>query len=279
MPELPEVETTRRGLAPLIRGRRVSQVRLLRKNLRFPLPKDFVGAMRGAKIEKLTRHGKYLLAHMQGAKKFIWLSHLGMSGRYIFCPPQSKTQPREKHIHMTLRLSDGGVLHYADPRRFGFFEFFEGTPERSRFLAHLGPDALSAKFDAGHLWEKCASRRTAIKNLLLDQRVVAGLGNIYVSEALFTAKISPSRPAAKLGFSRAARLVAATRDTLRAAIAAGGSTLRDFAASDGRLGYFQHAFKVYGRTEKTCLRDKCSGKIERLVQAGRASFYCPNCQK
>ncbi len=282
MPELPEVETVRRTLAPHIEGRRIVQVKLARTDLRFPLSANFAARLTGARLMQLTRRGKYLLADMQGEKNkaFVWLSHLGMTGRYIYCPPQAKAaEGVSKHVHVALVLDDGGRLYYADPRRFGFMDLIDGSPSTSKFLAHLGPEALSNEFNEISLLKACAGSSRAIKNLLLDQRVVAGLGNIYVCEALFLAAISPRRKATNLGLRRVMRLVAAIRTTLQAAIEAGGSTLRDFAASDGQLGYFQHQFQVYNRADETCSRSTCRAKVKRLVQSGRSSFYCPACQK
>jgi formamidopyrimidine-DNA glycosylase len=298
MPELPEVETVRRGLAPHIEGRRIKRLTLHRPDLRFPFPKDFAAHMQGATLVQFARRAKYLLAEMQDKKgaRFYWLSHLGMTGRFILTPPPRKTPddtPRtagvyahelaapvaEKHIHVDMVFDDGTHLAFADPRRFGFMDKIEGAPERSPFLARLGPEPLGNDFNQAVLLAAAQGRQTPVKNFLLDQSVVAGLGNIYVCEALFIAGISPRRKAANLGVKRVARLVPAIRDVLARAIEAGGSTLRDFAHEDGAMGYFQHDFKVYGRAGDICSAPHCSAKVIRLVQSGRSSFYCPNCQR
>ena len=295
MPELPEVETVRRGLAPHVEGRRIADVHLARADLRFPFPMDFAARLRGAEIAALARRGKYLLAEMQpqqaGGPRFFWLSHLGMTGRFMLeRPGAAPFDPGDyahevaapvaaKHVHVRLDLDDGTALAYADPRRFGFMDLIDGAADSSPFLAEMGPEPLGNGFSEAQLLAAAKGRKTPVKNFLLDQRVVAGLGNIYVCEALFMAGISPRRQAANLGPQRIARLVPAIRDVLQRAIAAGGSTLRDFAGSDGQLGYFQHDFLVYDRTGSPCSADGCHAKIRRIVQSGRSSFYCPSCQK
>jgi len=292
MPELPEVETVRRGLAPHIEGKRISEAVLHRPDLRFPLPPHFVADMRGALLTRLNRRAKYLLADMQrvDGRAFIWLSHLGMTGRFIVTPPgaaqlepgdyahEVAAQTAAKHVHVELVFEDGTHLAYADPRRFGFMDI-AATPDDTSFLSALGPEPLGNGFHAEGLLAACKNRNTPIKNLLLDQSVVAGLGNIYVCEALFMAGISPRRKAANIGPQRLARLVPAIRDVLARAIAAGGSTLRDFAHEDGGQGYFQHDFAVYDRAGETCSAPQCSASIKRIVQSGRSSFYCPACQR
>ena len=306
MPELPEVETVCRGLAPHIEGRRIDQVTLNRADLRFPFPDNFAALLTGARIERFQRRAKYLLAHMHSSdgKPFIWLSHLGMTGRFMLSLPQhKKIEPgayaheiaapvAAKHIHVEMRFDDGGSLSFADPRRFGFMDLVVDAPktsqdtsqdainaaDRSPYLAHLGPEPLGNDFNETMLLAAAKGKKTPVKNFLLDQRVVAGLGNIYVCEALFMAGISPRRKAANLGAKRIARLVPAIREVLARAIEAGGSTLRDFAREDGSAGYFQHDFKVYGRDGETCSAPHCSATLKRLVQSGRSSFYCPRCQ-
>jgi len=303
MPELPEVETVRRGLAPHIEGRRMKRLTLNRPNLRFPFPKNFAAHMEGAKLVHFARRAKYLLAEMQSVKgeTFYWLSHLGMTGRFILTPPdndkphdvkpdgKNKTPGvfahglaapvAEKHIHVEMDFDDGTHLAFADPRRFGFMDMIDKTAGNSPFLARLGPEPLGNDFNETVLLAAAHGRQTPVKNFLLDQSVVAGLGNIYVCEALFMAGISPRRKAANLGAKRLARLVPAIRDVLARAIEAGGSTLRDFAHEDGAMGYFQHDFKVYGRAGEICSAAHCSATVLRLVQSGRSSFYCPTCQR
>jgi formamidopyrimidine-DNA glycosylase len=292
MPELPEVETVRRGLAPHIEGKNVAHAVLHRPDLRFPLPDDFVARMSGAQVLRLSRRAKYLLADMRDktGARFFWLSHLGMSGRYMVTPPKARAmapgdyahevsaQAAAKHVHVELTFDDGTHLAYADPRRFGFMDVI-ATPEASPFLNKLGPEPLGNEFHADGLLAACQGRATPIKNLLLDQKVVAGLGNIYVCEALFLAGISPRRRAANIGAKRLARLVPQIRHVLARAIEAGGSSLRDFAHEDGGLGYFQHSFAVYDREGAPCSAPGCSASIKRIVQSGRSSFYCPSCQR
>jgi len=294
MPELPEVETVCRGLAPKLEGRRIARAHVKTAKLRFALPPDFAARLTGAEILRLSRRAKYLLADMRDDKgtPFFWLSHLGMTGRFTWHETHGASgfdptryahditgAAAARHIHLALELDDGSHLTYADPRRFGFMDIIQAAPETSRFLAHLGPEPLGNAFNAAHLLAACANRQSPIKNVLLDQHVVAGLGNIYVCEALFRAGISPRRKAANLGRKRVERLVPAIRAVLGEAIAAGGSTLRDFAASDGALGYFQHGFAVYDRAGKPCSHEGCNASVSRIVQSGRSSFYCPICQR
>jgi formamidopyrimidine-DNA glycosylase len=292
MPELPEVETVRRGLAPHIEGRTITRVTLNRKDLRFPFPEGFAARLEGARITRFTRRAKYLLAELEtDTSPLYWLSHLGMTGRYMLYqhdgahmePGQYahdvSAETAEKHVHVRLQLDDGSALTYADPRRFGFMDLFEGRPENSRFLAHLGPEPLGNEFDAAVLYAACEGRKSPIKNVLLDQAVVAGLGNIYVCEALFLSGISPRRLACNVGRARIDRLVPAIRDVLNKAITVGGSTLRDFVSSDGSQGNFQDEFRVYDRADKPCSSATCHASVKRIVQSGRSSFYCPQCQK
>ena len=299
MPELPEVETVRRGLAPHLEGREITRVQLNRKDLRFPFPEGFAERLQGAQITSFTRRAKYLMAGLNKpqAPVFYWLSHLGMTGRFRLYPSSGKAtnlgqavepgqyahnvspETAEKHVHVLLTLDDGSVLTYADPRRFGFMDLVDGAPDNTPFLAHLGPEPLSNDFHAAHLLKVFATRKSPIKNALLDQKIVSGLGNIYVCEALFMAGISPKRLACNVGLTRLERLVPVIRQVLQAAIDAGGSTLRDFAASDGKLGYFQHQFLVYDRADQPCSSPGCHASVKRIVQSGRSSFFCSQCQK
>ena len=293
MPELPEVETVRRGLAPHMEGRVIRSVKLARADLRFPFPADFEAQLTGARIESVTRRAKYLLARIRsvGAPEQVWLSHLGMTGRFEVhpaegCAPGTRVKYKHrvadavarKHIHVSLDLDDGTHITYADPRRFGFMDLTPASAP-SRFLADLGPEPLGNAFNADYFLAACAGRQSPVKAVLLDQKTLAGLGNIYVCEALFRAGISPRRKAANLGRVRVVRLIPAIRDVLGEAIAAGGSSLRDFADSDGKLGYFQHGFAVYDRAGEPCTTRGCNAKIKRFVQSGRSSFYCPACQR
>lgn len=286
MPELPEVETVRRGLEPVLAGRRLARVEARRPDLRFPLPEGFVQRLTGARIEALTRRAKYLLAPLDRGETLVM--HLGMSGRFEIARTEGAVRPGEfryavdpdpRHAHVAFETDDGGRVTYYDPRRFGYMDLIETEKlEGHPWFAALGPEPLSESFDAAHLAARFSGRRQGSKTLLLDQRIVAGLGNIYVCEALHRSRISPFRPAGRISRPRLARLAEAVREVLAAAIAAGGSTLRDYAAADGALGYFQHSFRVYGREGEPCQNLGCGGIIARRSQAGRSTFYCPRCQ-
>jgi formamidopyrimidine-DNA glycosylase len=287
MPELPEVETVRRGLQPVLEGRRLSRVEARRADLRFPFPDGFVQRLTGARLEKLDRRAKYLLAHLDRGETLVM--HLGMSGRFEIARPEGSTRPGEfhyapdpdpKHAHVVFETEDGGRVTYYDPRRFGYMDLIETTAlERHPWFAGLGPEPLSDAFDTERLVTAFAGRKQGPKTLLLDQRVVAGLGNIYVCEALNRAKISPFKPAGDLKRARIAPLAGIVREVLSEAIEAGGSSLKDYAAADGALGYFQHRFRAYDREGQPCANPGCKGVIARQVQAGRSTFYCPACQK
>lgn len=282
MPELPEVETVRRGLERHLLGRRIERVEVRRPDLRGPLPPAMDESLRGCRVERIDRRAKYLLVRLDNDS--TWMVHLGMSGRFTLSP----SDPGEpgKHDHVLLWLDDGGHAAYNDPRRFGSMDLVP-TPSSAahRSLASLGPEPLSEEFDAGVLCAALTGRKTPIKAALLDQRVVAGLGNIYVCEILYRAGISPRRSAASVAGSgerptrRAERIVEETRAVLDEAIAAGGSTLRDFAGVDGELGYFPHSFRVYGREGEPCPSTGCSSRIERIVQSNRSTFFCTRCQR
>lgn len=287
MPELPEVETVRRGLSPVLAGQRLARVEARRPDLRFPFPEGFVQRLAGAVILSLDRRAKYLLAPLDRGQTLVM--HLGMSGRFEIARPEGAVRPGEfhyapdpdpKHAHVVFETDAGGRVTYYDPRRFGYMGLVETTALAIHpWFAGLGPEPLSDAFDADHLVRAFAGRVQGPKTLLLDQRIVAGLGNIYVCEALNRARISPFKPAGKISRPRLARLVDTIKAVLEEAIAVGGSTLRDYAAADGALGYFQHRFKVYDREGLACANDGCRGVIERKVQGGRSTFYCPVCQK
>lgn len=287
MPELPEVETVRRGLAPVLAGQRLARVEARRPDLRFPFPEGFVQRLAGARIERLDRRAKYLLASLDRGETLVM--HLGMSGRFEIARPEGAVRPGEfhyapdpnpKHAHVVFETDIGGRVTYYDPRRFGYMGLVETAALGAHpWFAGLGPEPLSDAFDAEHLARAFAGRSQGPKTLLLDQRIVAGLGNIYVCEALNRSRISPFKPAGLISRPRLARLVETIKAVLEEAIAVGGSTLRDYAAADGALGYFQHRFKVYDREGQPCANDGCRGVIERKVQSGRSTFYCPVCQK
>lgn len=281
MPELPEVETVRRGLQPLLEGRRLVRVLQRRPNLRFPLPRDFVSRLEGRRIEAIARRAKYLLLHLDSGE--VLLAHLGMSGRMLLVERPEET-PLLAHDHVVLRTEEGREVRFNDARRFGFMDLVPAAElATSRHLASLGPEPLGNDFSGPVLAAALAGRITPIKAALLDQRVVAGLGNIYVCEALFHAGLSPQRLARTVQGDRAERLVAAIRSVLTAAIAAGGSSLRDYVQASGELGYFQHAWAVYGREGEACPGCDCGGPpqrgITRLVQSGRSTFYCARRQR
>lgn len=277
MPELPEVETVRRGLARAMVGRRIDRVVVARRDLRRRLPDDFEDRVGGRVVTALGRRAKYLIVALDDGAAV--LAHLGMSGRMSIGRNEAGRRAG-RHEHVVFALDDGAAVRYADPRRFGLMALAEpGGLDDHELLAGLGPEPVCEAFDGPALARALAGRRVSIKAALLDQRVVAGLGNIYACEALFAAGISPRRQAASLGAGRAAVLAAAIRETLEEAIAAGGSTLRDHAAPDGALGYFQHRFKVYDRAGRPCPGCDCRGGVRRIVQSGRSSFYCARRQR
>lgn len=286
MPELPEVETVRRGLAPALDGKRIEAVRLNRADLRFPFPPRFAERLAGARITTLARRAKYLLVPLDTRETLV--IHLGMSGRVLVEEQGTSNEPGDfyygadrhlKHDHVIFEIEGGAQLIYNDVRRFGFMllETSETLDQHVSFAA-LGPEPLGNAFDARVLLEALNARFTPIKSALLDQTVVAGLGNIYVCEALHRVGVSPFRAAHAVNADEAEALVIAIRAVLAEAIEAGGSTLRDYRLQDGSLGYFQHRFRVYDRAGEPCPTPGCSGVIERQVQSGRSSFFCATCQ-
>jgi len=287
MPELPEVETVRRGLEPVMAGRRLSRVLQRRPDLRWPLPDRFAERLTGRRVGPLRRRSKYLLIDLDGDETLI--VHLGMSGRLLIGGATLGEFHRGaagdsafgegKHDHVVFDVEGGPRIVFNDARRFGAMDLWPTAElESHRLLAALGPEPLGNEFDEIYLAGRLKGRRTPIKAALLDQRIVAGLGNIYVSEALHRAGISPERLAGSISGPRIARLTAAIRETLMDAIAAGGSSLRDYRQADGELGYFQHSFRVYDRENAPCATENCRGAIRRITQAGRSSFFCPKCQ-
>ena len=268
MPELPEVEVTRRGIEHLV-GRRITSVSVREPRLRWRVPAT-VGALAGTTVRGIYRRGKYLLIDCGNGHLIL---HLGMSGSLRFVLPGTAPQ---KHDHVDLAF-EGSVLRLRDPRRFGALLWTDGAPESHPLIAHLGVEPLSRDFDGRRLRGLARGRRTAIKQLLMDGRSIVGIGNIYASEALYLAGIRPRTAAHRLSLEKCTRLADAIKRTLRAAIRAGGSSLRDFIGSDGELGSFQTRYHVYDRTDLPCRR--CRAPIRRIVQGQRASFYCPGCQK
>jgi formamidopyrimidine-DNA glycosylase len=278
MPELPEVETVRLGLARVLEGRILARVEARRADLRIAFPPRFTQRLTGRRIEKLTRRAKYILATLDDGE--ILLIHLGMSGRFLVDTERSNSVGSGSHDHVLFETDRGARVVYSDHRRFGLMTLL--TPDElqtHKLLKGLGPEPLSAAFSSSSLGAALTDKKTAIKAALLDQRVVAGLGNIYVCEALHRAHISPKRPAGRLKAPQVELLVAAVRAVLADAIAAGGSTLRDYRRADGELGHFQHRFRVYGREGERCVTRRCKGRVKRIVQAGRSTFFCPVCQR
>jgi formamidopyrimidine-DNA glycosylase len=282
MPELPEVETVRRGLEPVLAGRLIARADVRRPDLRWPFPPDLAARLTGARVTAIRRRSKYLLAELDRGETLI--VHLGMSGRILVsgAPLGAFHHPHpapEKHDHVVLDLETGARITLNDARRFGAVDLWPTADlDAHRLLAGLGPEPLGNAFHADGLAQRLAGRVTPVKAALLDQRTVAGLGNIYVCEALWRARISPLRLAREVTQVECEALVAAIRAVLLDAIAAGGSSLRDYRRTDGELGYFQHAFAVYDREGAPCPRPGCPGTIARVVQSGRSSFHCPVCQ-
>ncbi len=286
MPELPEVETVRRGLEPVLSGARLARVRANRPDLRFPLPDGFVQRLTGAKILRLDRRAKYILAPLDRGDTLVM--HLGMTGRFEIAAPEGTVRPGDfarevtpddKHAHVVFETEEGATVTYYDPRRFGFMDLIptEGV-SRHPWFATMGPEPLGDGFDAKTLEKAFEGRKQGPKTLLLDQKTVAGLGNIYVCEALHRSHISPFKPSGGIAKKRLGPLTTAIKEVLAEAVEVGGSSLKDFAAADGALGYFQHRFRVYDREGEPCPTPGCKGVIAREVQAGRSTFFCPVCQ-
>jgi len=301
MPELPEVETVRRGLQPVMEGSKIVKAEVRRKDLRFPFQKDFVARLTAQTVTGLGRRAKYLMADL--ASGDVLLMHLGMSGSFRVVKDGEQEAPgkfhhprpeHRAHDHVVFHMSSGAAIVFNDPRRFGYMKIIaRNALEEEPLLSGLGPEPLGNEFDAAMLARSCANKKTSLKAALLDQRVVAGLGNIYVCEALYRSHLSPRRLAATLATKagqrkgvaggeptdHARRLVNAIHGVLNQAIRAGGSSLRDHRQTDGELGYFQHSFQVYDREGEQCQSAGCSGIVRRFTQNGRSTFWCPKCQK
>ncbi|MBW6416205.1 bifunctional DNA-formamidopyrimidine glycosylase/DNA-(apurinic or apyrimidinic site) lyase [Celeribacter sp. PS-C1] len=283
MPELPEVETVRRGLEPSMAGVRITQADVNRPDLRWPFPERMAERLTGARVERLRRRSKYILADLDTAETL--LIHLGMSGRMtVSGDPLGQfvhDHPAlEKHDHVVFHMENGARVTFNDPRRFGAMDMMATGEEAAHpLLAKLGPEPLGNAFSEDHLIAKLKGKNTPIKSALLDQHVVAGLGNIYVCEVLFRAGIHPARKVSRISDARIATLVPIIREVLLEAIEAGGSSLKDFRQADGELGYFQHNFRVYGREGQPCVAPDCASVVKRITQSGRSSFFCPSCQR
>ena len=276
MPELPEVETVKRGLSPFLAGRKIVSVEKARPDLRWPIPRSLEHVLTGTRVLKLERRGKYILWYTQDG--MVMILHLGMSGRVLI----TKDLPKVKndHDHLIFETEDGFFIRYNDPRRFGFIDI---VPLKNlaeyRSLAALGPEPLSNEFNASSLRQKISKKQSPIKSVLLDQTIIAGLGNIYVCEALHRSGISPRRKAKNISENKIDSLVIAIRVVLQDAINAGGSTLKDHLQTTGEMGYFQHQFRVYSREGEKCMKKSCSGIIKRIIQSGRSTFFCGRCQR
>lgn len=283
MPELPEVETVRRGLMPSMEGATILRADVNRPDLRWPFPDQMAERLQGQKVLNLRRRSKYLLLDLSGGETL--LIHLGMSGRMLVSgDPMGQfvhEHPApEKHDHVMFHMDNAARVTFNDPRRFGAMDLITtATADSHKLLAVLGPEPLGNDFHEQHLVDAVAQKNSPVKSALLDQRIVSGLGNIYVCEALFRAGIRPTRKAGRISVKRVAALVPIIRAVLSEAIEAGGSSLRDFKQADGELGYFQHRFDVYGREGAPCRSENCTGFVQRIVQSGRSSFFCPKCQR
>ncbi len=283
MPELPEVETVMRGLRPSMEGAVIVRAEVNRPDLRWPFPERMAERLAGRRVLAMRRRSKYILADLDSGESL--LIHLGMSGRMtVSGDPLGQFvhdhPAQEKHDHVVFHMENGARVTFNDPRRFGAMDLLDtSTAAQHKLLAVLGPEPLGNEFHEDHLIAAFRGRRTPVKSALLDQGIIAGLGNIYVCEALFRAGVSPRREAGRISENRVKSLVPIIRDVLQEAIAAGGSSLKDFRQANGELGYFQHTFDVYGREGEACRREGCDGVVSRITQSGRSSFYCGKCQR
>lgn len=283
MPELPEVETVKRGLEEFIINESIKEVYLSKFNLRFPWPKDFVSKIVGKKIISIKRRAKYIIIGL--SDNYSIIAHLGMSGSYkVLKKGEVQDYIILKHDHLIIDLDNFKIV-YNDPRRFGYIDLTNQDPETHKFLSSLGPEPLSNYFNADNLAETLLNKNKPIKNTLLDQNIVSGLGNIYVCEALFRSKINPKKNCSKLVTSKGKPrknlilLVKKINEVIKEAIEAGGSSLRDFSNTSGKMGYFQSSFNVYNRENEKCLLGSCDGVVKRIIQSGRSTFFCSKCQK
>ena len=283
MPELPEVETIMRGISPFLEGATIKKIQLNRADLRWPFPENFASRIKEAKVLNLKRRSKYILVELSTGETL--LIHLGMSGKILVSNSKIgnyfyESAQASNHDHVIFTLNDGTVITYNDPRRFGAMDLTKTDDlNNHKFLQKLGPEPLGNNFNSEYLKIKLSKKESPIKNVLLDQSIVAGLGNIYVCEALFMSGISPKKIASKISKNKCEELVQNIRAILISAIKAGGSSLKDFTDIQGNSGYFQFEFYVYGRENEYCKTTNCDRKIKRISQSGRSSFYCPCCQR
>lgn len=283
MPELPEVETVRRGLDPVMTGATIAKAQVNRPDLRWPFPENMADRLTGAQVKSLRRRSKYILVDLNTHETL--LIHLGMSGRMLISGHQVGDHYHEhpapaKHDHVVFDMSNGARITFNDARRFGAMDLMPTDECETHWLMRdLGPEPLGNAFDEAYLIAKLKTKNSPIKSALLDQRIVSGLGNIYVCEVLYRTGIHPARKASQISAKRVAELVPNIRSVLTEAIESGGSSLRDYRQADGELGYFQHGFQVYDREDHPCLTPDCKSKIKRIVQSGRSSFFCAQCQR
>lgn len=274
MPELPEVETTKRGIAPHITAQEVQDVVVRQASLRWPVTDNLASILANQKIAEVKRRAKYLLLDLEGVPEKALLIHLGMSGSLRIC---QLTDPILKHDHVDICFKNGVILRYSDPRRFGCILWLDQRPESHKLLHHLGPEPLSDDFTHDYLWQASRGKAIAVKQFVMDQKVVTGIGNIYASEALFTAKVHPNKAAGKVSKARYNVFVAEAKRILKRSIDQGGTTLRDFVGGDGKPGYFAQQLLVYGRKGEECVN--CQGILKEIRLSNRSSVFCPNCQK
>jgi len=275
MPELPEVETIKNGLANKLHNKIISDAVINRPNLRTFFPDNFTENLKDKKLTAFKRRSKYLLIELDN--DYILISHLGMSGKFTIFS-DNEDYPKDKHDHVVINFTDGSSLVYNDIRRFGLMDFVQKNElEKHKLFVNLAPEPLTQDFNTDYLYNILKNKKTNIKNAIMDSHIVVGVGNIYACESLFKCKISPTRSCNTIKSSEISKLIDIIKETLKEAIASGGSTLKDYRKEDGTMGYFQHSFKVYGREKEKCTI--CSSKIERIKQQGRSTFFCPECQK
>ena len=271
MPELPEAETTLRGIAPHISGQIITQILIRNRRLRWPIPTQLEKIVTGQTLTRLSRRGKYLILHCEEGSLLL---HLGMSGRLRILTTDT---PPQKHDHVDIHFANGTILRFTDPRRFGALLWTEEPPDEHSLLAHLGPEPLTPEFNADYLAQKARRREVAIKSFIMDGKIVVGVGNIYATEALFAARIHPEQAAGKVSRAKLLALTAAIKEILACAIQKGGTTLKDFSGSDGSPGYFSIELQVYGKANKPCPR--CTVTLKEIRIGQRSSVYCPTCQQ